>query len=454
MKDKIVYFCRECGNESSKWTGKCLACGAWNSMIEQKVVKQKPSSSVLESSIKTASPKPLSEIELTADERTSTGITEFDRVLGGGIVDGSLILVGGDPGIGKSTLLLQMCKTLKSDSTILYVSGEESQKQIKIRAKRLGVSNENLLLLSETDMSVIMQAIDEYKPKFLIIDSVQTVFSPNIDSAPGSVSQVREVTMNLMNISKGSGISTFIVGHVTKEGAIAGPKILEHMVDCVLYFEGESHHFHRILRSVKNRFGSTNEIGVFSMANDGLLPVENPSEMLLSEMPKNVSGTTVTCTIEGTRPMLAEIQALTTRTNYPSPKRTASGIDYNKMSLIIAILEKHAKLSLSTQDIYVNVAGGMRLLEPAVDLSVAIAIASSAKDFVIPSDTVAIGELGLTGEVRCVTAVDKRITEAEKLGFKKIIIPKGNIKDLKTDMEVISVQNINQVLNALKNTGR
>lgn len=454
MKDKIVYFCRECGNESSKWTGKCLACGAWNSMIEQKVVKQKSSSSVLKSQTENFVPKSLSEIEITDDERTSTGITEFDRVLGGGIVDSSLILVGGDPGIGKSTLLLQMCKTLKSNSSILYVSGEESQKQIKIRAKRLGVSNENLLLLSETDMSVIMRAVEEYKPKFLIIDSVQTVFSPNIDSTPGSISQVREVTMSLMNMSKGSGISTFIVGHVTKEGAIAGPKILEHMVDCVLYFEGESHHFHRILRSVKNRFGSTNEIGVFSMSNDGLSPVENPSEMLLSEMPKNVSGTTVTCTIEGTRPMLAEIQALTTKTNYPSPRRTASGIDYNKMSLIIAILEKHAKLSLSTQDIYVNVAGGMRLSEPAADLSVAIAIASSVKDFIIPSDTVAIGELGLTGEVRSVTGIDKRITEAEKLGFKRVIIPKGNAKNIKTDMEIFSVNNINQVLNELKNSGR
>lgn len=450
MKEKTVFFCSECGNESSKWTGKCMACGTWNSMVEQKVVKTKGSTSSSAPIIEKATPKKLTDIEITPDERTSTGLAELDRVLGGGVVSGSLVLVGGDPGIGKSTLLLQMCQTLKTDSTILYVSGEESQKQIKIRADRLKVKNPNLMLLSETNMSAITSSVDEYKPEFLIIDSVQTVFCPEVDSAPGSVSQVREVTMNLMKLAKGKGISVFVVGHVTKDGAIAGPKILEHMVDCVLYFEGENHHFHRILRGVKNRFGSTNEIGVFEMCNDGLSPVDNPSKMLLSEMSEGVSGTTVTCTLEGTRPMLAEIQALTTKTNYPSPRRTSSGIDYNKVALIIAVLEKHAKLTLSTQDIYINVAGGMRLDEPAADLSVALAIASSVKDLIIPADTVAVGEVGLTGEIRSVTAIDKRITEAEKLGFKRIILPAANSVDVSSKIECIPVKNINQALNILK----
>lgn len=451
MKSKVVFFCSECGNESSKWTGKCLACGAWNTMIEQKVTKQNSSKTSTLVSAESPKPKKLDEIEITDDERTSTGIAEFDRVLGGGIVKGSLVLVGGDPGIGKSTLLLQMCQSLKSKSTILYTSGEESQKQIKIRAERLKVNNPNLMFLSETNMINIENAISNVKPEFLIIDSVQTIFCPEVDSAPGSVTQIREVTLNLMKIAKSNNISVFLVGHVTKEGAIAGPKILEHMVDCVLYFEGESHHFHRILRGVKNRFGSTNEIGVFEMCSSGLLEVDNPSQMLLSEMPNNISGTTVTCTLEGTRPILAEIQALTTKTNYPAPRRTASGIDYNKMALIIAVLEKHAKLRLSTQDIYVNVAGGMRLNEPAIDLSIAIAIASSCMDFIVPTDTVAIGEIGLTGEIRSVTAMDKRITEAEKLGFKKIIVPTGNMKNLSSSsIDIIPVKNINQALNALK----
>ncbi len=450
MKNKIVFFCSECGSESSKWTGKCLVCGAWNTMIEQKVTKQAAGKSTAIISTEAAKPKKLTDIEITDDERTSTGITEFDRVLGGGVVKGSLVLVGGDPGIGKSTLLLQMCETLKTKSTILYVSGEESQKQIKIRADRLGVKNSNLLLLSETNMNEIENAIANIKPEILIIDSVQTIFCPETDSAPGSATQIREVTLNLMKLAKTNNISIFLVGHVTKEGAIAGPKILEHMVDCVLYFEGESHHFHRILRGVKNRFGSTNEIGVFEMCGTGLLEVENPSGMLLSEMPTNVCGTAVTCTLEGTRPILAEIQALTTKTNYPAPRRTASGVDYNKTALIIAVLEKHAKLKLSAYDIYVNVAGGMRLNEPAIDLSIAIAIASSCLDFLIPSDTVAIGEIGLTGEIRSVTAIDKRITEAEKLGFKRIIIPAGNSKATSSSIEVIPVKNIGQVLAVLK----
>lgn len=450
MKNKIVFFCSECGNESSKWTGKCLACGAWNTMIEQKVTRQSGGKASVSIPSASNNPKKLSEIEIVDDERTSTGIAEFDRVLGGGIVKGSLVLVGGDPGIGKSTLLLQVCQTINTSSVILYTSGEESQKQIKIRADRLKVTNPNLLFLSETNLTEIENTISNIRPEFLIIDSVQTIFCPEIDSAPGSVTQIREVTLNLMRIAKSNNISVFLVGHVTKEGAIAGPKILEHMVDCVLYFEGESHHFHRILRGVKNRFGSTNEIGVFEMCSTGLAEVENPSKMLLSEMSPNVSGTTVTCTLEGTRPILAEIQALTTKTNYPTPRRTAAGIDYNKMSLIIAVLEKHSKLRLSTQDIYVNVAGGMRLYEPAVDLSIAVAIASSCMDFVIPTDTVAIGEIGLTGEIRSVTAIEKRITEAEKLGFRRIIIPEGNAKTITSSIEIIPVKNINQALNIFK----
>lgn len=451
MKNKIIFFCKECGNESSKWTGKCLACGAWDTMTEHKVTKQSTGKASFIFPTESTKPKKLSEIEIVDDERTSTGITEFDRVLGGGIVKGSLVLVGGDPGIGKSTLLLQMCRTIKTQSTILYTSGEESQKQIKIRADRLNVNNPNLLFLSETNMTDIENAIAGVKPDFLIIDSVQTIFCPEIDSAPGSVTQIRKVTLNLMKIAKTNNISVFLVGHVTKDGDIAGPKILEHMVDCVLYFEGESHHFHRILRGVKNRFGSTNEIGVFEMCSNGLVEVENPSKMLLSEVPADVSGTTVTCTLEGTRPILAEIQALTTRTNYPAPKRTASGIDHYKMALIIAVLEKHAKLRLSTQDIYVNVAGGMRLYETAIDLSIATAIASSCMDFVVPADTVVIGEIGLTGEIRSVTAIDKRITEAEKLGFKRIIVPAGNAKNVtSSNIEIVPVKNINQALNIFK----
>lgn len=450
MKNKTVFFCTECGNESSKWTGRCLSCGAWNTMTEQKVVKKGSASSSYIVSFDKSKPKNISEIEINEDERISTGLDEFDRVLGGGIVKGSLILLGGDPGIGKSTLLLQMCQTIKTNSKILYISGEESQKQIKIRAERLNVKNQNILFLSETNMIEIENTISDTAPDIIIIDSIQTVYSPEIDSTPGSVTQIREVTLNLMKIAKNKNISTFLVGHVTKDGAIAGPKILEHMVDCVLYFEGETHHFHRILRGVKNRFGSTNEIGVFEMCNSGLKEVDNPSKMLLSEMPSQVSGTTVTCTLEGTRPILAEIQALTSKTNYPSPRRTASGIDYNKLSLIIAVLEKHSKLKLATQDIYINVAGGMKLAEPAIDLSIAVAIASSCLEFVIPSDTVAIGEIGLTGEIRSVTAIDKRINEAEKLGFKRIIIPYGNSKNISSSIEIIPVKNINQVLNLFK----
>lgn len=446
MKSKTVFFCNECGNETSKWTGRCMACGAWNSIVEQKITVSK-NTRISAPVPEKAKPLQLAEIALTREERVSTGISEFDRVLGGGIVKGSLILVGGDPGIGKSTLLLQMCQTVRANDTILYASGEESQKQIKMRAERLSVTNPKLLLLAETNMADIRSAIETTRPSILIIDSVQTIFCPELEAAPGSVSQVREVALTLMRIAKDEGISIFLVGHVTKDGTLAGPRILEHMVDCVLYFEGEQHHFHRVLRGVKNRFGSTNEIGVFEMTDRGLCPVDNPSGMFLAGRPTNVSGTAVTCSIEGTRPVLAEIQALVTKTFYPAPKRTSAGIDYNRVSLIMAVLEKRAKLNLSTQDAYINVTGGMRIDEPAADLGVAVAIASAYKDFTVPSNMVIVGELGLTGEVRAVTAIDKRITEAEKLGFQKIMIPKANANRLPaSSIQIVPVEDLHEAL--------
>lgn len=395
------------------------------------------------------SAKKLSDIKLFDEERFKTNISELDRVLGGGIVKGSLVLVGGDPGIGKSTLLLQMCETVKTSDSILYVSAEESQKQIKMRADRLNISNSNLMLLSETDLDTICESIDEVKPGIVIIDSVQTVYSSQITSSAGSVSQVREVTQTLMRIAKENNISVFIVGHVTKEGAIAGPKVLEHMVDCVLYFEGERHQFHRILRAVKNRFGSTNEIGVFEMCDSGLREISNPSLMLLTGRPENVSGSCVICTLEGTRPVLAEVQALVSRSNFPSPRRMSTGIDYNRISLLMAVLEKRVGLNLSTQDAYVNVIGGIRIDEPAADLGVSIAIASSYRNITIPNNVLAIGEIGLTGEVRAVNSIEKRIAEASKLGFDVIIMPKGNDKNitLPPNIKIHKVSNLQDVLN-------
>jgi len=452
MKNNTIFFCNECGYESPKWLGKCPACGAWNSMVEEKTKEpDKKTSSKVVFNNKKSVPKKLKDVELTDEERFKTGIAEFDRVLGGGIVKGSLILVGGDPGIGKSTLLLQMCETIDTKSNILYASAEESQKQIKIRAERLSMQNTKLLLLAETNMDTICEAIQEVKPSIVIIDSVQTVFCPDLSSAPGSVSQVREVTLTLMRIAKENDIAVFLVGHVTKEGAIAGPRVLEHMVDCVLYFEGERHQFHRILRGVKNRFGSTNEIGVFEMCDVGLREVENPSLMLLSGRPDNISGSCAICTLEGTRPVLAEVQALVTRTNFPSPRRMSTGMDYNRVTLLMAVLEKRVGLNLSTQDAYVNVIGGIRIDEPAADLGVALAIASSFKNFTISSNIVAIGEVGLTGEVRAVNSIDKRIAEATKLGFDTIIIPKGNEKNLVVSdkVKIHTVSNIREALDIL-----
>jgi DNA repair protein RadA/Sms len=396
-----------------------------------------------------AVPKTLNDIASDAEARIETRISELDRVLGGGVVKGSLVLVGGDPGIGKSTLLLQMCETLKTSGCILYVSAEESDKQIKMRAERLAVRNPRLLLLAETDLDGVCDAIHSHKPDVVIIDSVQTVYSGGISSAAGSVSQVREVTATLMSVAKGSGTAVFIVGHVTKEGAIAGPKVLEHMVDCVLYFEGERHQFHRILRAVKNRFGSTNEIGVFEMTDTGLQEVRNPSLMLLSGRPENVSGSCVICTLEGTRPMLAEVQALVSKSNFPAPRRMSTGIDYNRVCLLMAVLEKRVGFNLSTQDAYVNVIGGIKIDEPAADLGVALAIASGYKDVTIPNNVLAIGEVGLTGEIRAVNSIGKRIAEGAKLGFGIILVPSGNTKGVTApeNVKLHHVANLREALN-------
>jgi len=425
MKEKTVFFCTECGYESSKWMGKCMGCGAWNSMVEQKVSKS-TKASVVTSAAPASRPKKLKDVSITAEERFTTGISEFDRVLGGGVVRGSLVLIGGAPGIGKSTLSLQMCRTISEDKIILYVSAEESQAQIKMRADRLGVASDNILLYSETNLDEIEATINEVSPSVVIIDSVQTVYRPELTSASGSVSQVREATMTLMKIAKENNISVFLVGHVTKDGNLAGPRVLEHMVDCVLYFEGQQHQQHRILRAVKNRFGSTNEIGVFEMRDKGLSEVLNPSELMLGERQDNMQGSCVICSMEGTRPILVEVQALVTKTAFPVPRRMSTGVDFNRVALIMAVLEKRVKLNLGTQDGYVNVTGGMRIDEPAADLGIALAIASSFKGFEIPKTTAVIGEIGLTGEVRAVNFAERRISEAVKLGFDRIVISVWN----------------------------
>ena len=450
MKNKTVFFCNECGYEAPKWMGKCPSCGQWNTFVEEKIEKAHNNSmKKVHFESEKSVPKKLNDVEITPEERYKTGISELDRVLGGGLVKGSLVLLGGDPGIGKSTLLLQMCNLINVEGNVLYASAEESQKQIKMRADRLGIKNDNLLLLAETDINGIVSAVESTKPKVIVIDSVQTVFNPELTSAPGSISQVREVTMTFMRIAKENNISVFLVGHVTKDGSLAGPRVLEHMVDCVLYFEGERHQFHRILRGVKNRFGSTNEIGVFEMRDNGLAEIVDPSSVLLSGRPDNVSGSCVVCSLEGTRPLLAEIQALVTYTNFPSPKRTASGIDYNRLSLIIAVLEKRVGLKLSSQDVYVNVIGGLHIDEPAADLGTALAIASGFKNFTVPNNTAVMGEIGLTGEIRTINSADKRIKEAVKLGFENIIVPIGNTDnyDIPKENKIIYVSDIKHAIN-------
>ncbi len=446
-KIKTLFACQECGYESQKWLGKCPACGEWNKMVEE--VQTRTESKIVSGA--KVSPVHLFEVEVTHEDRIHTGINELDRVLGGGIVKGSLVLVGGDPGIGKSTLLLQICEMVGKTAKIMYVSGEESAKQIKMRADRLGVKTENLVLLSETDLEYIINSIDEVKPDMMIVDSIQTVYKPDLTSAPGSVSQVREAAATLMKVSKKKNIATFIVGHVTKEGTIAGPRVLEHMVDCVLYFEGERHQSYRVLRAVKNRFGSTNEIGVFEMQETGLEEVGNPSLVFLSGRPVNVSGSCVVCSMEGTRPLLAEIQALVSATAYNMPRRMSAGIDYNRISLLMAVLEKRAGLLLQNHDAYINVIGGIKIDEPAADLGVVMALASSFKNFNIPHEMVIMGEVGLTGEVRTISYVEKRINEAYKLGFKKCMIPWENTKKIKNtdDIEIIGVKNVSHAIREL-----
>lgn len=450
MKNKVVFFCSECGNETTKWYGKCPACGAWNSLVEEEAVTKQPANTnKLAADSSLSSPLKLDEINSENEIRFSSGISEFDRVLGGGIVSGSLILVGGDPGIGKSTLLLQLCKTVKTDEKILYVSGEESANQLKMRAERLGVATDSLYIVSQVNTDHIIKNIDEISPKIVIIDSIQTMYSPSVSSAPGSVSQVRDVTMTLMRKAKENAISIFVVGHVTKDGGIAGPKVLEHMVDCVLYFEGERHQNYRVLRGVKNRFGSTNEIGVFEMCDIGLREVLNPSIALLEGRPTEVAGTSIICALEGTRPLLAEIQALLSTTVYGMPRRTSNGIDYNRIAMLIAVLEKRVGMNLSNQDAYVNVVGGIKIDEPAADLGVAMAIASGFRSFTLPEDMVFIGEIGLTGEIRAVNRLPQRISEIEKLGFKKCMVPyssKSSLQGYKTSVELIYVKSVAQAL--------
>lgn len=453
MKAKSVFVCSECGAQSPKWMGKCTTCGSWNTM-EEEFIQQTPKSAKVAvmsaPTLSSSAPKTIKDIDSTDESRTFTGMSELDRVLGGGLVKGSLVLVGGDPGIGKSTLLLQICEQLGKTEKILYVSGEESQRQIKLRAERLGITTENLKIFSETNMSTVMDCIFKEKPDVLIVDSVQTMYNPEIQSTPGNVSQIRDTAAVLMKIAKENSISTFLVGHVTKDGALAGPKILEHIVDCVLYFEGDRHQSFRILRAVKNRFGSTNEIGVFEMSGSGLCEVPNPSLAMLSGRPENTPGSCIICTMEGTRPVLAEIQALVSPSSFGNPRRMTSGPDLSRALMLMAVLEKRGGLHISSYDAYVNIVGGMRIAEPAADLGIILALASSFRNTPIDSETVAIGEVGLTGELRACSFLEARIAECEKLGFKKCIVPAVNMKKLKKfdKIEVCPFYTIREVIDA------
>lgn len=451
-KNTTVFFCQECGYESSKWMGQCPGCRQWNTFVEESVVKGTQGKGSVAVGNRVSSPAPLSEISLEEEDRTSTRMQELDRVLGGGLVKGSLILVGGDPGIGKSTLLLQVCRNLAEDGReVLYVSGEESLKQIKIRANRIGSFDEHLKLLCETGLEVIEETIRRMKPDVVIIDSIQTMYHDGISSAPGSVSQVREATGALLQIAKGLNISIFIVGHVTKEGTVAGPRVLEHMVDTVLYFEGDRHASYRILRGVKNRFGSTNEIGVFEMEAAGLREVQNPSEFMLSGKPEDASGSIVVCSMEGTRPMLIEIQALVCHSSFGIPRRQTIGTDFNRVNLLLAVLEKRLGISLGNCDAYVNVAGGIRIQEPAVDLGIAMAVVSSFKNKTIDSGLIAVGEVGLSGEVRGVGMIQARIQEAKKLGFTTCVIPSVCMESVKeiTGIRIIGVKSVKEAIGIL-----
>lgn len=456
-KKSTVYFCQSCGYESAKWLGQCPSCKEWNTLVEETVVTGKAGSSAKKAESLTArvyesKPVKLSGIEIKDELRTSTGLQELDRVLGGGIVAGSLVLVGGDPGIGKSTLLLQVCKNLTEQKRrVLYISGEESLQQIKLRAKRIGSFGDDMLLLCETNLEIIRGVIEKSKPEVVVIDSIQTMYQEDVSSAPGSVSQVREATSVFMQIAKGMGISIFIVGHVTKEGVVAGPRVLEHMVDTVLYFEGDRHAAYRILRGVKNRFGSTNEIGVFEMQQAGLVEVENPSEFMLSGKPQGASGSIVACSMEGTRPILVEVQALVCRSNLAMPRRTAAGTDYNRVNLLMAVVEKRIGMHLSSCDAYVNIAGGIRMNEPAIDLAIVLALISSYKDLAIDEKTLAFGEVGLSGEIRAVSMAEQRVAEAKKLGFETVILPQVCMRSVQKikGIRLLPAGNLREVLQCL-----
>ncbi|MBE5822358.1 MAG: DNA repair protein RadA [Clostridiales bacterium] len=446
-KATSIFVCNQCGYESPKWLGKCPACNEWNSFYEEKILKTSNNSLSSKTGEKTK-PIKLKDVEVENGNRFKTGFEELDRVLGGGLVEGSLVLLGGDPGIGKSTLILQLCDKIEINEKILYISGEESGTQIKLRADRLGVNGDNIIFLGETSMELIEEAIENTTPKLVIIDSIQTMFSEQISSAPGSVSQVRECTAKIMQMCKKKNITTVIIGHVTKEGAIAGPRVLEHMVDTVLYLEGERFLSYRILRGVKNRFGATNEIGVFEMREKGLEQVENPSSALISDRIGEPSGSVIIVALEGTRPILIELQALVTQTIYGMPRRTANGIDFNRLNLLMAVIEKNAGILLSNSDAYINIVGGIRLNEPAIDLGIVLSVISSFKNIPISKEVVVIGEVGLTGEIRNVNMIESRIKEAQKMGFKKCIIPYNNKQKLneKYSIEVVGVKNINEAI--------
>ena len=452
MKAKTLFYCTECGNETAKWAGKCPACGAWNTIVEQ---PERPKGTGKGASVRVGMTRrracPVT--DLTADEeiRFPTGMGELDRVLGGGAVKGSLVLVGGAPGIGKSTLMLQICSKLCEFSKVLYISGEESEHQLKLRAKRLHVESQQLLVLSETNLGDVLEAVNTEQPDVLIVDSIQTLYNDALDAAAGSVSQVKDCTLSLMQVAKGQEITVFVIGHVNKEGSIAGPKVLEHMVDCVLYFEGDQHTSYRILRAAKNRFGATNEIGVFEMRDEGLAEVENPSEMLLSGRPEDAPGTCVTCVMEGVRPVLAELQALVVSSAGGNPRRTSNGFDYNRAAMLLAVLEKRGGLKVSQCDAYLNIIGGLTLDEPAADLAAVVAIASSYLDKPVPNGMAAVGEVGLSGEIRSVSHMEQRLSEVKRLGFTQCIIPAHHAVDLRarSTLELLPVRNISEALRLL-----
>ena len=452
MKSKTLFYCTECGNETPKWAGKCPVCGAWNTIVEQPQAAKTAGKGTARpaggETLRRA--RPVTELEADEEIRFSTGMRELDRVLGGGAVKGSLVLVGGAPGIGKSTLMLQICESLCLENKVLYVSGEESEHQLKLRARRLDVQSERLFVISETSLGDVLESVAAETPDVLIVDSIQTLYNDALESPAGSVSQVKDCTMALMQLAKGQGITVFVIGHVNKEGSIAGPKVLEHMVDCVLYFEGDQHTAYRILRAAKNRFGATNEIGVFEMRDSGLQEVENPSEMLLSGRPEDAPGTCVTCVMEGARPVLAEIQALAVSSPAGNPRRTSNGFDYNRFAMLLAVLEKRGGLKVSACDAYLNIIGGLNLDEPAADLAAVIALASSYLDRPVPADLVAIGEVGLTGELRSVSQLDQRISEVRRLGFTQCLIPSRRNGELTAPegLRLLPVRNIGEAIRA------